>query len=234
MIINSADYILPLAIGKKLTETRFKITSYAGSSFYLNSDGYIATCAHIAKSLSEDEVLIAKNLKLNTKLLVKDLVIHDTMDFAVGRIEIRNNKFLNPIKNIPLHPGLSVQSFGFVFHEKHKEDIILYPRLMRGYITSIASNPGRIRGCRSIFEISYPSLAGFSGSPVLPEAQGPLIIGMLFNNSESSVEIHSYTEVDEDGVKSSEKISRIIEFGLAHSIDDIQHFLTQLGIRAFY
>ena len=59
------------------------------------------------------------------------------------------------------------------------------------------------------------------------------LIGMLYGNKDSSIEVYSYTENKNIREKYTEKIYRTIEFGMAHTINDINAFLNELEIEAF-
>ncbi len=231
MFIDYGKYLIPLAVAKRTARNQGDIERFAGSAFYINSHGTIATCSHIVESLQEDEFLIAKELRTGTFLEIKNICRHEKYDFAVGQVDVSNNLFFKPVMD-ELLIGDDVGAVGFTVYGKIGKDVRVDTRMLRGYISRISNQcQGNMRG-KSTFEVSFPSLTGFSGTPITTH-NGSFLAGMLYNNVESSIEVFSFSEVNENGEKYSEKIHRIIEFGAAHSINDIKSFLADLKINAF-
>jgi hypothetical protein len=233
MSLNFDHYILPLAIAKRnLSGGNHLLDRYAGTAFYLTSNGLIATCKHIIEGVKEDEILIVKELTFDSFLEVTNIQSHPKYDFAVGKIGVSGNNFFQPIKD-SLSLGDDVNAFGFNFDARQNNIVTIKPRLMKGYVTSMSSSsPSDIQN-RSTVEISFPSLSGFSGAPILSHPNGCLA-GMLFSNFESTIEVFSYSEVIDKQNNFTEKIYRVVEHGLAHSIDDIRQFLSDLEFAVFF
>jgi len=231
MLVNYGHYLLPLAIAKRTGPNEGDLVRFAGSSFYIDSKGTIATCSHIIESLKEDEFLVAKELRTNTFLEVKEVICHKKFDFAVGHVDVTNNEFFKPLDN-PLMLGDDVDALGFTANGKVGKDLHIDSRMLRGYVTRLSQSPQLNLRCKSTFEVSFPSLSGFSGAPVTTH-KGAFLLGMLYGNMESSIEVFSFTEIKQDDSTISEKICRVLEFGVAHPINDIRFFLQELNIKAF-
>ena len=231
MKVNFGEYILPLAVAKRTGPKLGDLERFAGSAFYINNHGTIATCAHIIESLNEDEFLIVKELRTGTFLEVTDIVCHEKFDFAVGQIDVRGNNFFKPAME-ELLIGDDVDAVGFTFYGKTEKNVRINTRMLRGYISRISNEPQEMMRGKSTFEVSFPSLSGFSGSPVTTH-KGSFLAGMLYNNIESSIEVFSFSETNSDGKKCTEKVHRVIEFGAIHPFYDIQSFLADIGIKAF-
>ena len=235
MAITAANYILPLVVGQKIDDqTVDELHRYAGLAFYIGSQGLIATCAHIVESINDQEILIAKDFNLNTFLEVKDIKCHDSMDFAVGRLKVDNNRFFLPIdvNATPLLMGMNVQTFGYVTHGKKGADLSLKYRYFKGYISCLGNKPDPTLRCRTLCELSFPALSGYSGAPLI-FSNSQRLAGIIYGNAQSSIEEYSFTEIEDTGEKYSEKIYRTIEFGLAHTINDIIVFLDDLKVEGF-
>ena len=231
MIVDHGKYILPLSVAKRTGTDKGDLLRFAGSSFYIDSFGTIATCSHIIESLQENEFLIAKELSIGAFFEVKNLRCHPKFDFALGQIDVTKSKFFKPA-NKELILGDDVGAIGFTASGKIGKDVHVETRMLRGYISRISEKPtAHIKG-KSTFEVSFPSLAGFSGAPVTTH-EGSFLAGMLFNNIESSIEVFSYSEIKDNDKKYSEKIHRIIEFGAVHPLEDIKTFLSDLKTTAF-
>ena len=231
MIVDYGKYVLPLAVAKRTAPNQGDLERFAGSAFYIDSHGTIATCSHIVGSLQQNEFLVAKELRTGTFLEVKNICCHERFDFAVGHIDANNNLFFKPIID-ELAIGDDVGAVGLTLYGKIGKDVRIDARMLRGYVSRISNQlQETIRG-KSTLEVSFPSLTGFSGTPITTH-NGSFLAGMLYNNIESSIEVFSFSEVNENGEKYSEKIHRIIEFGAAHSLKDIRSFLVDLKINAF-
>ena len=81
--------------------------------------------------------------------------------------------------------------------------------------------------CRTVCELSFPALTGFSGAPVF-WGDKSVLIGMLYGNRETQLEVFSQSQVEKTLKTVKEKIFRTMEFGLMHTIDDIKSFLVDI------
>ncbi len=236
MYVRPHDYILPLAVGNKINENTIdELHRYAGMAFYISSEGLIATCAHIVESLKGKEILVAKDFNVNKFFEVKEIRCHNKMDFAIGRIDVNNNRFFQPI-NVNLTPlimGMNVQTFGYVTYGKKGVDLSLKYRYFRGYISFMGDKPDPKLKIRTLCELSFPALSGYSGAPLILD-NSKRLVGMIIGNMQSSIEEFSFTEIEESGREYSEKVYRTVEFALAHTTDDILVFLNDLNVRGFH
>ena len=228
------DYIYPVySLSKDGSELTF-----LGSAFSISSDGLVATCAHVLSSRDENTDLYInmgcdKDLH---KLKIIKIYQHKSMDFAVAKVESEGqSKFLKPYEG-SIKIALDVMSYGFMHPEKKGQNVILRPRFLKGYVTRVSPQPPVFQLANSTCELSFPSFSGFSGAAVFVKndrGDGLEVAGILYGNFESSVVVHSYEERNEDGSQSFEKINRVVELGLMHTISDIKNFLDDLGINAF-
>jgi len=102
---------------------------------------------------------------------------------------------------------------------------------MKGHIVRVGEN-SPVEHAKSICEVSFPSLAGFSGTPILSDGEQQYVAGMLYGNYESSIQLFKITGINDSGNKCNEEIHRVYEFGLAHTPSDIRQFLSDLGYEA--
>ncbi len=232
MPIRPADYILPLCTGEKINENTVKdLNRYAGVGYYIGKNGIIATCAHIVEAIKPQEILMAKDFHLNKFFEVKNLKVHPEVDFAIGQIDVRGNR-VPPMVDEQSHPlmmGTDVVSFGYVNYGKDEKNLNLQYRFFKGYITFLGNKPHKSLRSRTFCEVSFPSLAGFSGSPIFFNGTD-ILAGMLFGNNESDIEVFSYSEIKEPNHEYTEKVFRTLEFGTAHTVSDIKLFLNDLKV----
>ena len=156
------------------------------------------------------------------------------MDFAVGKINVTQNNYTKPVNEeiTPVIMGTDVTSFGYYNDGKDGKNLALRYRFYKGYISFLGNKPDAQLRSKSWCEVSFPSLSGFSGTPVFLSGTDGLV-GMLYGGKESDIEVFSYSEVNEGEKIFSEKIYRIMEFGLMHTISDIKTYLKEMEIKAF-
>ncbi|MCE7556449.1 S1 family peptidase [Aliivibrio fischeri] len=222
MQIVSSDYLKPLVAFKKDKTERF-----VGSCFFIDNEGTAVTCSHIIEGLAEDEELCTLDEKTNNHIPIDIIWQHDTDDFAIIKLPIRGNKFFNLRYDRPIL-GLDVMSYGFLNGGVSNQILKIDYRLMKGYVSRLGNEAEHIRS-KGVFETSYPSLSGFSGTAVFCQNGNELdLVGMLFQNVESTVEVFAFKEISESGeVEFKESVNRIVEFGLAHTTDTIVRYLNE-------
>ncbi len=232
MPINAADYILPLVVGKKdSSNVSAGINRFAGTGFFIGVGGLVATCSHIMAPLENNEMLMAYSIHQKKFFELKSIHCHAYMDFAIARIDVKDNKFLKLLstKERPLVLGTNVSSFGYINAGRVGFDLRLEDKYFKGYISFIGNKPDASMRCRTVCELSFPSLTGFSGAPVFLGDKS-VLAGMLFGNRETNIEVFSRSAVEAKAKPSRNSIFRTMEFGLMHTIDDIKSFLVDIGM----
>jgi hypothetical protein len=124
--------------------------------------------------------------------------------------------------------GTSISSFGYINAGRVGSDLRLEDKYFKGYISYIGNKADTDLRCRTVCELSFPSLTGFGGAPVFFENKSALI-GMLYGNRETSIEVFSRSEFGNNG--KPKKILRTMAFGLMHTVNDIVTFLEDMGIK---
>ena len=227
--IDYGEYLVPLLITKK-NGTDHTIDRYAGVAFFIGNTGLLATCKHIIDMVQDDESIIVKNINTQTFEVIENIKTHPTKDFAIGYLsDITNYKSFKLDSN-EYSIGYDIQAFGFTSNHKQNGTVHIDARFRKGYI--VRTSPRALNNdSNSLIEISFPSEKGFSGTPIISTTTKN-IVGMLYGNSESSILQSSLSEVEENGDKFTEKITKIVEFGLAHSNIDIQQYLVDMQVES--
>ena len=201
---------------------------YAGVAFYLQADGLLATCKHIIQSLEPGETLVAKNLLTGDTERLIDTRCHPTADFALCRT-------LSPtthdyFRHLDIEPalGTDVQALGFTAAGAEGRNLVVESRLFKGYISMSGKHPAR-PDARSTLAVSFPSLRVFRVAPVIC-GSGSALVGMLYSNLESTIELFKYEEVKDGAHRFSESVHRVLESGLVQPISDIRSFVDELGV----
>jgi len=233
MPISAADYILPLVVGEKDSKKPFeRLNRFAGTGFYIGANGVVATCEHVVASLKRDEMIMAYDTNLKKFFKLSEINNHHEMDFSIARINVKNNKFLRLVRTEknPIELGTNISSFGYINAGRVGSDLRLEDKYFKGYISFIGKKPDSTMKCRTVCELSFPSLSGFSGAPVFFENKSALI-GMLYGNRETNIEVFSHLVSENNGETITKKIFRTMEFGLMHTVNDIVIFLEELGMK---
>lgn len=229
--MNYGEYEIPLLIGKKRNDSngpRVEIDRYAGVAFFIDGDhGRIATCKHVVEMVQDGEVLCGQNLISGELDVIYNIKKHPKYDFAIGNFIKHSSYKKFPLFDREYLPGHDVRAFGFTNVGREVSNVRVNARMLKGYIVSQMDKSEHPQA-RTTTELSFPSLKGFSGSPLVSLTDGALV-GMLFSNHESSIEIHSFMDVEDSGDKFQESIYRIIELGLAHSAKDLIQFIEDLS-----
>lgn len=228
--IHFGQYVVPLAAAKMINEYQFTLERFVGSAFFITGDGVIATCSHIIDDLLNNEFLVYRNMATGEICKLEDINCHPKFDFAIARTNITESKFIQPCeKNVYL--GLDVLTFGYTSIGKLPNELKISTRMLKGYISRISID-NELPKTKETIELSFPSLSGFSGAPVWVWNTNNFA-GMLFGNLESSIETFSFEERSEsNSIITKEKIYRIMEFGLMHSMSTIKECIEYFGINA--
>ncbi len=175
--------------------------------------------------MNENEELFTYDIELQENIKVSIEYQHEKDDFAVILIPVKNSKhFTMRYDQVVL--GLNIISYGFLNGGLNNKTIKVDYRVMKGHVSRIDSNHPQHRGTQ-IIETSFPSLSGFSGAPIFCEHTLDLV-GMLFGNVESSIEVFSFKDFSEDGREIiKESVNRIVELGLAHTTDALVGYLKE-------
>jgi len=226
------EYVLPLFEAKIVEGEIVETPKFLGMSFNINRNGAIATCAHLFSDLDSNKTVIGIQMSDYQFFQVDNIQCHEKYDFAIASVNKSNSVVLNLVDQSRFNPGLDIVAYGVNSNGRVGQKLDLCPRLMKGHIVRVGIQPV-VPHAKSICEISFPSLAGFSGTPILSnEADTQQVAGMLYGNYESSIELFKVTEIDESGSSYNEQIHRVFEFGLAHTPDDIRQFLSDLGFES--
>lgn len=217
--INIGKYILPLSVGSK---NDLRSRRFIGSCWLINERGWIVTCSHLFDYIEKDDLLFAEDLINNRKYPFREIKKHPNLDFGFGKLDISFKTEFLPISNNLIVPGIDIFTVGFTVREKlPNKQTIINSYLFKGYISRVSFDSVEDKAL-STCEVSFPSMKGFSGSPIIIDNGTKLqVIGMLYDNHQMETILHE----EENGTKTK----RIFEFGMAHTALDIKKMMFQMG-----
>lgn len=229
------DYSRVLALilsGTKQANGSAATDHFCGTGFAFIDD-WVATCKHVVE-VGETERLMVSLLNWGP-LYVEEVRCHPQADFALCKVPGLEAEPLSFSKR-ELRVGTSAIVWS---HYLHRPDSI-GSRFYRGYVSGINPNDALPSGKR-VMELSFPCFQGTSGSPVIAEPSqylvdgkpivGAEVLGMVFGNKETSIEVYSYEEIV-DEVTHVERTCRITEYGVFHAISDCRQWAEDLGVSA--
>lgn len=219
------EYILPICRGGD----RKNDLEFLGSCFFFDENAIIISCKHVIEEFYQSHNLFVKYK--NELYEINNIKLHPVMDFFMAKVEISNkNKFFDYSEEINM--GCDVLTFGYIFDNKEGGIVNLLPRTLKGHVVRKSPKPPKItQGALTTCELSFPVLEGFSGAPLLSESDfKPKLLGMVYGNIESSIDIHKIDEyTDDQGKIVKDNKYRVIELGLAHTMTDILSFINDIN-----
>ena len=173
-------------------------------------------------------MLVGKNLDSNILGQISNIKVHPKYDFAIGQFIGRTNHSVFKFGIVDAYLGKDIRSIGFNSAGKLGNNVNAEVRLFKGNVIRYSNSP-LLKISKSIMELSFPSLEGFSGSPVLDELSGDLL-GMLYYNQEYNAgQLETGENKNNSGMKHIHTISKIVDMDLSHTIEDIKSFLKDLN-----
>lgn len=221
-------YLFPLfAVTKDASGV--KVKRFLGCGFWLDAEGRFLTCKHVLDGVEEGQLpAIGQPWSDRRDYFVPVLssTVHAEFDIAVGVAPSSAVKGVLPRYTGPVGIGLDVQAFGCTDAGREHGSYQLDVRLLRGYVSRFSEDALGLPS-PSLVEVSFGSPSGFSGTPLLVEKE---VVGMLYRNVETKLEAYSVSETTDGGAQYKEVAYRIYEYGIAHSLRDIEPFLRSCGV----
>lgn len=192
---------------------------YLGCCFFVGNPPKLVTCRHIL----EGAIRATAQSPSDKNFLIENIKFHHKLDLAIADVRSSEMQIFEPL-SCPLTMGGELVANAYL-KTMIKDEKSILPHFSKGYITSTPLGSFLNQG-RGVYNLSFPSLAGYSGAPVFV-FNTTYFAGMLIGNHESSVTVFSHSEVDDDGKKWEEKTVRVIDEGIFIGYNDIMDFITQ-------
>ena len=224
--LNVVEYIRPIGIRRD-----GKLVKFAGTGFGFEKPGLVLTAAHVVANATNPQDVYMQ-LSDGRFLRAYSMNLHSTADVAALLFESDQSlpffKLGNPPTEIrEFFLGTEILSYGYPLTRENPDKIKLEPRLMSGHIQRYFCHE---QGNYSFYacELSFPSILGQSGSPILLAHDIDSAIAVLTTNFESSIVIDSYEEHDEGGQKEIHKIKKVISYGLGAALWPLSDWIRSL------
>jgi hypothetical protein len=214
------DIIVPIYITPKKDETKF---AFLGTGFYIDKNGHLLTCRHVADNLDNSHRLFAYQIGKRKDLELTVLRKSTQYDLALCKSsppKIKERLWPWPIINEPfITIGDEIEVYGYWYEPLGPDEVPFRQRYMKGHITGVPIDPNY----PDSFELSFPVLSGMSGSPLIHRAQVEdesekrvSIVGCAYGCRETEIVRHKVTIEENAKERIEERVSRIVELGLAY------------------
>jgi hypothetical protein len=203
---------------------------FLGNAFPITPNGGLLTCRHVVQvNLSENhKMAVYDNEENRITLLSESDILYDgnsNMDLAYIQNALQRKKeeyipILTPNKVII---GTDIYSYGYFMSGKNLE---------QGFFSGTIVNIFREGSAYSI-RLPFAVLEGMSGSPIATYHNGMKLIGIGYGNRASRILASEVLEYRDDKINYTEKIHRIVEFGIAYHAETIIEFLNRINIKDY-
>lgn len=215
---------------KKSWPAKSYAKSFLGCAFSCSPDGHLATCSHVVQEINEDHVLVVQHLTEGRCHKAEVLAHHSKYDVAFLKIEAKTPNWPSPILEEQLLAS-TVWAYGLYDSIIEEGSITCIPQVFSGTITA---TPRRLYGLATdapFYQVSFPSLPGFSGSPLYVDLKhGSAVCGMMFQNRTTEIVLRDVMEYKDEKIHFSEKRLRGWDAGVAHTSSCILRAATELKI----
>lgn len=197
-----------------------------GNAFAVTDDGGLLTCRHVVEKPNGTHLAIIDS-KTSTVIEVEDIIFseHDGLDLAyLPNALSRTSDLLPVLSSGSLLVGEDVRTFGFYSPSGLLANCS--DGLFKGHLVSFRASP------HGIAVLSFPIIEGLSGSPLMTYHNGTKVVGICFGSESQRVLASEIVEHSSGGSHYRETVNRIVEFGLAYRVEEIEAFAREIGIHS--
>ncbi|WP_144223454.1 serine protease [Mesorhizobium amorphae] len=226
------SYVLPVCIYEPRPDDVFVHTTI-GTSFLINRTGYFLTARHVLDQASAAAAnaghrvgLIGKQDEgVSSKSGVAPLIAWqpapEPFDIAIGKINYSSPTLIT-LRPFDVEVWQDVGTLGYPIsaHGGTPPSFRVNLRALKGYIQR-KTHPEDMRIGRHPdgFELSFNVSPGMSGAPVFVHREDmDMLIGVAVSSFRGETTESEISEVDDNGVRFTERRLRIEEYGFAHDI----------------
>ena len=208
MMRDNSEYVMPVFARGEGADGRWR---FVGTSFFVQSPRTLVSCRHVLESSTKGQDLYVHHFMTTSWHRISDVWLHPRADIAVASVHDFGAKVMTPFSG-PLSLGGDVSAFAYM-EDSVDGTFALLPSVAKGYIVNQPAGLDRLTAGLGTYTLSFPSLPGFSGSPV-EIFDTSHFVGMLFNNKQTEVTVSSYEERQDGGSTWKERVVRLQEYGV--------------------
>lgn len=218
MNLNITTHVRPLGVQGHDGQIKF-----AGTAFGVERPGLVLTAAHVVQNATPDrlhlEIARSTNASGTRFRNPRSVTVHPSADIALLTFDevdaIPHFELAKPPEEIgEFHLGTEVLSYGYPRRVESPSRVSLEARLLTGHIQRAFRH--QRAGLRyGAYELSFPSVDGQSGSPVLLSNDVTSAVAMITDNFESAILVDQYEEHDAQGRLEKHTINKVVTYGVA-------------------
>ena len=217
MTVNITTYVRPLGVQRHRGQINF-----AGTAFGVERPGLVLTAAHVVQDATPDrlhlEIARATTASGARFRNPRSVAVHPSADIALLTFDedetIPYFQLAKPPEDIgEFHLGTEILSYGYPRRVESPSRVALEARLLTGHIQRAFRHQraGRRYGA---YELSFPSVDGQSGSPVLLANHVTSAVALATDNFESSILVDEYEEHDAQGRLEKHTLKKVVTYGV--------------------
>lgn len=203
---------------------------FLGSAFAFRKKTHFLTAAHCIGDLAHSSVYLGSPaLNAGHATPVVSITRHPKADVAVLEVAAEGTYRVDPSFILARNFGYGSDVCALGFSEETTEENTVKPmaRVFRGSLQRFFPHTGQFKHQYAAGELSFPAPAGLSGGPVLMMPQAIHLVGIVAENFESTTYLHSWEEIQEDGTRHSERVHRVIQYGVFVQLEPLEPWLNR-------
>ena len=217
MTVDIKTYVRPLGVQRQHGQI-----SFAGTAFGVERPGLVVTAAHVVQDATPDRLHLeiarattASDVRFRNP---RSVTVHPSADLALLKFDeddaIPYLKLAKPPECTgEFHLGTEIVSYGYPRRVESPSRVKLESRLLTGHIQRAFRHQRAGRRYHA-YELSFPSVDGQSGSPVLLANDVTSAVAMATDSFESSILVDEVEEHDAQGQLERHIIKKVVAYGV--------------------
>lgn len=237
--ITLENYVVPI-VEATTTPPIVQLSKLFGTAFFIEKSGLFLAARHVLEKVYANPkkgTEIGLNVKHPTsgKNAYSPIVAHEfapmPLDIAIGKSKYPAQSWFNT-KEPDSYIWLDVATLGYPETALNvtDENFNIHLRALKGYVQrKIKANelPSH-RPHPECFELSFAVPNGMSGTPLFSPKNGQELIGVCVGSVDSEITVFSQTGIEDGAIHYKEKVTRIEQYGIAHSIFPLMNWRPKL------
>ncbi len=193
--------------------------AFLGSCFIFRYPSVVLSAHHVVRDHKPDQlaVILPGSRAANTSFHVTGINAHPSGDLAVVSIDPPDERQITwPAYQLfdDRGYGVDVTTYGYPEHMVNGAAVPM-PRLFKGYAQRFFEHTSHLGYKYYAAELNFSCPGGLSGSHIFNTQHRGRLYGVVTENIETSTELDSILEVNEEGQEHKESFHKIINYGLA-------------------
>ncbi len=223
------DYVVPV-VEATLETSLARLSKLFGTAFFINNEGLFLTARHVLEKAHasrgrESEIGLNIRHPVSGKNAYSPIVAYEfapaPFDIAIGRSKYSAQSWFKT-QEPENYVWLDVATLGYPETALNVTDqnFNIHLRALKGYVQRKIKTdelPSH-RPHPECFELNFAVPNGMSGAPLFSPQNAQTLIGVCVGSVDSEITVFSQTSVEEGNAHFKERVTRIEQYGIAHSV----------------